>query len=385
MRILYITKHNPWGIGGGSAASRMYLEVFRKVFCNAKIDLCINKNIPLHEIPKDIIDDANITIFRVESRSAISRLVSPLTGITHRFQEFAIHLLHHNDYTYCIFDHSSIAGTLVNHVKKGINTIVIHHNYEPDYFKDNTPSFFLRNLLIPTVRRCERNAFKKCNINIFLTEEDKKQFEVNYGDNNKNNIVTGLFETNPGVRPNPVSTLKLETPTILITGSLSNVQNTDGIRYFITDLYPLISQDYKIIIAGRNPNEEIQNLIKGKNNIKLIPNPPVMSDIIAKGNIFLSPARLGGGIKVRVTDGLKSGLPVIAHRTSTRGYAPYIEKGYLKSFSTPADFKIALEKIIEEINMEVYTSLEIADFYYSISSAEKVIQTIQSCMNNEFF
>lgn len=39
MRILYVLKHNPWGIGGGCYACRNYLDAFTDIFNNAKFDI----------------------------------------------------------------------------------------------------------------------------------------------------------------------------------------------------------------------------------------------------------------------------------------------------------------------------------------------------------
>lgn len=380
-RVLYITKHNPWGIGGGSTASKMYLEAFRNVFEGGHIDLLVSQSIPLEQIPSEIREDKNISLIRVYERSAISKALSPLSEITHRYQQKALELLRTKSYTHCVFDHSSIAGTLINHISPHTKTVVIHHNYEPDYFRDNTTNVVMRTLLLPAVKHNERRAYLNCNVNIFLTDEDRRHFERVYGKNYAQNIVTGLFEVDQYQKLSPVSTLQIDVPTILITGSLNNVQNLDGIRFFISELYPLIPDSYKIIIAGRNPTDEIRSLVKDKANIELIPNPREMSDVIKQGNIFLSPARLGGGIKVRVTDGLKAGRPVIAHMTSARGYAAYIDKGYFKPFSTPEEFRKALEYTVEEINAHKYSSTEIAGLYKTESSLSKVVSTINTAIS----
>ncbi|MCM1140953.1 MAG: glycosyltransferase family 4 protein [Muribaculum sp.] len=376
-RILYITKHNPWGKGGGSTASRMYLEAFKQLFINDIIDLCIADSISPTIIPKDFKDSDHINLIRVPSRSKFSKLISPFTGITHRYQDTAIKLLHSNSYDFCIFDHSSIAGTLITETPNKVKTITIHHNYEPDYFRANTTNCIVRKILIKSVIKSEREAFKNSFINIFLTSEDLNQFNDIYGKTCANNIVTGLFETNPNQKLNPVPTLQLPYPTIVITGSLNNVQNTDAIRYFINNLYSLIPNDYKLIIAGQNPNKEIINLLKDKHNIELIPNPPKMDDIIHLGNIYISPAYTGGGIKVRITDGLRNGLPVIAHDVSARGYEKYIKKGYFKTFSNPAQFSEQLDLLYQEIKLGKFNSSEISSYYGTMSSLDEVLYKLK--------
>ena len=106
MKILYITKHNPWGRGGGATASRMYLEAFIQIFANDVIELCIANQIPYSDIPMTIRNSENIKLIEVPPRSMLSRLLSPLTGITHRYQEIAIKLLRLITYDFCIFDNS---------------------------------------------------------------------------------------------------------------------------------------------------------------------------------------------------------------------------------------------------------------------------------------
>lgn len=366
-KILYITKHNPWGIGGGNVASKIYLYAFLQVFKDYQIDLCINGDIPVSLIPNEIKNENNIKIFRVKKRNIFSKILSPITKITHRYQDVAIELMRKNTYSYCIFDHSSIAGSLVNLFKGKTYTIVIHHNYEKDYFRDNTLNPLKRKLLSPVVEQNEQSAYINCDLNIFLTEEDLYQFFKSYGKNNKNNIVTGLFELNENYTKCSRN-LKLPIPTIVITGSLCNVQNIDGITYFIKELYPLIPSNYKIIIAGKSPDEKIINMIATKSNIELIANPKDMKVILKRGNIFLSPARLGGGIKVRITDGLKEGLPIIAHKTSARGYNQYVEKGYFKSFDTTKDFELKLSQLISEIYNDKYNAEDISKMYSQLSS-----------------
>ena len=41
MNILYILRHNPWGIGGGCYACRCYLDAFTTLFAEAQFDVCV--------------------------------------------------------------------------------------------------------------------------------------------------------------------------------------------------------------------------------------------------------------------------------------------------------------------------------------------------------
>ena len=164
MRILYILKHNPWGIGGGCYACRNYLELFTEVFKDSCFDVLICSEYLEGRTSKDFV---NCTFYPVSPRNKISQYLSPVTQILHRHQRVAVSMIEKNLYDYCIFDHNSIAGSLVSICKKkGIKTIVLNHNCELEYFRDNN-SWLKNLLLLPSVRKNERKAYLNVTIIYF--------------------------------------------------------------------------------------------------------------------------------------------------------------------------------------------------------------------------
>lgn len=371
-KILYILKHDPWAIGGGAYASRMYLTAFRSLFQDAEIDVLICDNCMNHQ-PLDWANKCNF--ISVPPRGNLSLFMFPFTGIMHRHQKVAKRLLKKNKYDYCIFDHNHIAGSLVDYVPNYTKTIVIHHNVEQNYFRDNSTSCVSKYVILPYVIRWEKNAYQHCDYNIFLTKEDMFEFRKLYGENKGKNSAIGIFDVLP--LQSIANTKNVSSPTIVISGSLDNYQNLDGIRYFINELYPHIPGYVKIIISGKNPNEEIISLVSDKKNITLIPNPEDMNRVIQMGNIYVCATRLGSGIKVRVADGLRNGLPVIAHVVSARGYTDYIEKGILYSFSNPKEFKYAVNDVIKRYKDGRWNRNEIIKMYSTFGCIEFGIQRIK--------
>lgn len=220
-RVLYLTNHDPWGIGGGCMASGIYLNAFCEIFKDYIIDLCISDDIPFDSYKLFLGKYPNVNLQLISPRSFFSKLLSPLTGITHRYQHRALELIKKNKYKYCIFDHNSIGGSLIKKIPSDTISIVIHHNYEPDYFKDNTSNLLMRYMLLPAVISNEKRSYRNSSINIFLTEEDLAQYDDKYGTTKSTNIIGGLFETSDKTIVKPVSNLNLKNPTIVITGSLN--------------------------------------------------------------------------------------------------------------------------------------------------------------------
>lgn len=371
MKILYILKHNPSGIGGGCYACRNYLELFTEIFKNADFDVLI-----CEEYTRDmkVSDFPNCKFTPVPPRNKFAQYLSPITHILHRHQQITTKMLQQNQYDYCIFDHNSIAGSLVDICRKrNIKTIVLNHNCEVEYFRDNNSK--LKNiLLLPSVRKNEKNAYLKCDYNIFLTEEDKETFQQIYGPSQTHSLVGGCFlNKNEIIEPN-ITPFNTENPKIVISGTIGNVQNLDGINYFLDKLYPTLPHNVQIIIAGKNPPIVLMGRIRHYPNIQIIPNPKDILGIIRTCDIFLCPTRLGGGMKLRIMDGLRCCIPILTHKTSARGYSKFQQKGFLYSFSNEKEFINAYHEILSFIKARINIKSEMRECVQYITFTNKLIE-----------
>lgn len=349
MRILYVLKHNPWGVGGGCYACRNYLQLFSEVFQEAEIYVCICQE---YLSNARIEDYPQAQFYGVAPRGNMSKIMSAFSGVMHRHQAMVKDLLARQHYDYCIFDHNSIAGSLVDDCRRyGVRTIVLNHNCEYDYFRDNNGAL-KRLLFLREVRANECRSYMRCDYNIFLTDEDRAQFENMYGRSKTKSIVGGCFyprdyamSASGVVRP-----FRKEHMKIVISGTMGNVQNIDGINYFLDELLPMVPKDMQVVLAGKNPPASLVERVKVMApHVTLVPNPDDIDKVVGDCDIFLCPARLGGGMKLRVMDGFRNGLPVLAHAVSARGYREFERNGMMWEFETAEEFARALTTVVKNI------------------------------------
>lgn len=345
MNILYICYHNPFGTkGGGVMASHAYLRACCDI-AQGKLDLMCASYI------KDFNDNSmNISkVIYVQERPFFKKLMSPITGYMSRYVDFAItYLKKHSDlYDVVIFDHSCIGGPLVRFVNSlGKKTITIHHNYEREYFEDNNSwlrkKFFLRHVI-----KWEKLAYCNSDLNLFLTSQDKDKFACVYGKSIGKNRVIGVYEFSDYCDISASKSIYFNKQlTFAITGSLSTYQTNDAIQYFFDELYDCLPSDSHVLIAGRNPTDKVISLCAQHSNVTLIPNPDNINDVLADVDIYLCATRIGGGLKLRVMDGLKNGIPVITHVCSARGFDAFYDLDVFKVYSSPEEFKNAVDSII---------------------------------------
>lgn len=114
----------------------------------------------------------------------------------------------------------------------------------------------------------------------------------------------------------------------IITGNLGIAQNVTSTLSWIREYGPLLRREdpeMSLTLAGKNPSPHILKAAEAF-GAKVIPSPPDMSVCLSDADIYICPADNGSGIKLRVMDGLKSGLPVVAHVLASRGYEHFIGK-----------------------------------------------------------
>lgn len=342
MKILFINKDNPYGVGGGDFATRAFLLALSGL-CKGNIDVFLRAGVKTD-------DSINANIIIVPKRNIFARLKSVITGHLHRnVNAVKKRLAEGYSYDYCAFNNSRTSTGLIQHVKSlGIKVITLHHNVEPEFVYDNTPNPLRRSILMRLVRKAERKAWLQSDYNLFLTKQDLQAFQRLYGPNQATNAVIGTFDYHPmpalPVRPRGAHPL-----VFAITGSLCLPQGIDGIRYFFEDLYPFLPDDARVIVSGREPTAEVKALCSSHANVQLIADPVDMNEVIRMADVYICPTRLGGGLKLRVMDGLRLGLPVIAHSCAARGYDALVSHHCLSVFSTKEEFASELHSLISKI------------------------------------
>lgn len=375
-KIIIINHANPFAKGGGSYASRAYMKAFAE-WSNGGADICLDAE-------SQFIEDRTILAsqyYKVKKRSNVERVLSLFSGDIQRYTSFIKKHLSCNPqkYKWAIISGAVEGGALVDIFHRyRVKVVTIHHNYEPEYIYDNTSVPLLKNILRFHSFNLQKKAYRKSDLNLFLTSDDAIKCESEYGETQATNKIIGVFEYDC-IPPLPKSSDN-ENPTFVITGQLDNPQGIDSVEYFFSELYTYIPKECKIIIAGKNPSQRIRNLCAQYNNVQLVPNPEDMRLVISSGDIYVCPTRVGGGLKLRVLDGLKLGLPVIVHKCSARGYDAYHNSPYFLQFENALQFKAHVDDMCIKFKTKANERNRIYNTYVSTFSYETGLQNVRIIM-----
>jgi glycosyltransferase involved in cell wall biosynthesis len=109
-----------------------------------------------------------------------------------------------------------------------------------------------------------------------------------------------------------------EPRTLIFTGNYEYAPNVDAALRLARDIFPAIP-NAKLWIVGNAPPPEVQTL--ASETISVTGHVPDMRDYLNKATIFVSPLRLGAGIKNKILEALALACPVVATPLSVDGIA----------------------------------------------------------------
>lgn len=338
MKLLYITYHYIDGFGGGAIGTKAYINAFAELADEITLLFPFKDN----PVVKDLNPKVKVTPLR-NDRSRFKKGLDLLTGRSNPFRHFTSYA-DNKRFDTVVFDTCMVSHGLIGHFKRqGIRIITVHHNYQYEFFRDNSTTLFR----LPTlfwVRRYEREAVRMSDLNITVTYKDLHSLKKSYGTGTERFEAVGSFEDIR--RSHPVYP-SVDEPRFLITGGLNDVQTEKSLLYWMEHYFPILKEHFptaSLTIAGRSPSERLLNLA-ARHGIRVIPSPESMEPFLAEAKYYICPTFLGSGRKMRVLDGLSHGLPVLCHSVSARGYESFINSGAVLEYNGPESFRLALQKL----------------------------------------
>ncbi len=379
-RVLFVAMLNPFVSGGGSQATKAYMDATIHLFGRENVDVMINKGVPIPDGYK------NIRFIFVPQRPKWKAYMLFPFGILGRFSQAAAKYIdaHDSEYVYCIINGCMEAGWCYKHVRSvKVKKVTIHHNLEVKYNMDTKKVLTLWGKWPYTLRAVERNAYKFSDYNLFLTQQDMEEMGTVYGHTNAKNRLIGTFDYKDAEVIRPRNEGKCFH--IVASGTMGHYQTTHGVLDFYHRFFPIAQKmipDLRVLLTGRNPSPEIKGLVEATQNvITIVPNPDDIMEQVQRGQIYLCPTDIGSGLKLRAMDGLKCGLPVLVHEVSARGYDFFYGKPYYRVYKDVKSFEKGLKDILLYLKNTPDSAKKINNDYYEFFGFIKGVDRFRSAID----
>ena len=112
---------------------------------------------------------------------------------------------------------------------------------------------------------------------------------------------------------------------ILHLGTMYWMPNIEGVLWFVHQVWPKVVAKLsgaKLVIGGKNPPHAIRELSKSNNResfIKVIGYIPDPTPYLQSAGVFIVPLLSGGGMRVKIIDAWRWGLPIVSTSIGAEG------------------------------------------------------------------
>ncbi|MBC2856165.1 glycosyltransferase [Cetobacterium sp. 2A] len=383
-KVLYISSSDPDLNNGGSIGTKKFLETFKKLEIEKKIQLftIVSKNTTLSE------KKYNLEIGRNKFKALLSRVLG-YSDQLELYKKDIVNLIKTEEIEIVIIQSSrlgNISEEIRKKIGKKIQIIQNFDNFEYEFSKMYTKNMnkLIKIIELKNITNSERKSLENSDKTIFLTKKDFESTKDFYNLEKPNAIIPIFYENNF----KNIAEIKKK-KSIIFTGTLDMEANIEA-ALFLIENYETLKNDIgisEIVIAGRNPNARIYEAIKLKSAedfIKVYSNPTheEMSNLLLKSTLYVSPVFIGSGMKTKFLEAISFGLPIIASDHTMIGYdwINFNNYNFIEIFS---DY--SKEDMVEKIKLVLkeYENYSLGDFnkiqeFYKINfSKEKIIKQVE--------
>lgn len=225
------------------------------------------------------------------------------------------------------FNGDASAGAIPHVSRKlGLRSVFIAHNYPPEYLQSEpSGGKWVERRRRDLLARAALAGFRSADAAVLLTDQDRRHFLRSAKGERPGYLMSpGYFAYRGAEGEQNLPDYAGRRDSILINTNLAVGANAEGALEFVEKAWPIIRKKSRVrlILAGRWPREELQCLAAEDERIDLFvhPEPEEMEEIFQRARVCIAVAFRGSGIKLRVAEALRRGIPVVATAHCSRGY-----------------------------------------------------------------
>ncbi len=137
--------------------------------------------------------------------------------------------------------------------------------------------------------------------------------------------------------------------TMVFTGTLDYRPNIDALRWFTTEVLPLIrtrEPAARLLIVGRAPGPEVRSLVGEA--VELVGEVADVAPYIDGAALYVVPMRIGGGSRLKLLEALAMAAPVVSTPMGAEGLPGLRDRVHLLLAEQPQAFAAAALRLMAE-------------------------------------
>jgi glycosyltransferase involved in cell wall biosynthesis len=198
----------------------------------------------------------------------------------------------------------------------------------------------------------ERDALRKCDVTIVVSEEDRRALERLGGTRfvvAPNGVDTTFF-SRAALAHEHRAPLSFAAPTLVFSGTLDFRPNVDALVWFVDAVVPQIHTrrpDVRLLAVGKRPASVLQRLADQR-RLVLTGEVTDVRPYLAGATVYVVPMRIGGGIRLKVLEAFALEAPVVSTSLGVEGIVGLRNGAHCLLADTPQQFAGAILRLLDD-------------------------------------
>jgi len=167
----------------------------------------------------------------------------------------------------------------------------------------------------------ERAALSQFDTVVAVSERDAKFFSESYGLPAVSPIPTGV-DLDFFAWREPSGPATDRPPTVVFTGSMDWAANIDGVKYFLSEVWPRLKArmpSARFVVVGRDPPDPLVRLGQASGGVEFTGFVDDVRPYVHAAHAFVIPLRVGSGTRIKAFEAMAMGCPVVSTGTGIEG------------------------------------------------------------------
>jgi GT2 family glycosyltransferase len=109
---------------------------------------------------------------------------------------------------------------------------------------------------------------------------------------------------------------------ILFIGSYPHLPNIDAVKWFVSDIFPLIREKIPTVnihVVGSGMKESLRTFLEDRPGVIVDGFVEDLSDLLNESRVFVAPLRFGAGVKGKIGQAVEHGIPIVSTNIGVEG------------------------------------------------------------------
>jgi len=268
----------------------------------------------------------------------------------------------------------------------GVPVVIFTHNVEAMIWKrhmdvaSNPLWRFVFKREYKKMRKAEARYLEACAHVLTVSEADSAVFAKDIDRRKITTIPTGVdiryFQPMAGE----------ETDSMVFTGSMDWMPNSDGISYFVAEILPAIRKrrpQATLWVVGRNADRKVLAMAKADPGIRVTGRVDDIRPYIARGAVYVVPLRVGSGTRLKIFEAMAMGRAVVSTTIGAEGL-PVTSGVDIVLADAPQSFADAVCRLMDSHEERQRIGNEARKLVEEKYSWESVAQQVQNILRSNY-